>query len=115
MKKLFLIFIIALFSSFKGHGQTMDYKEPNSTNLPSTQKIKVFPNPATNVVNILGLENSIKANIVISDIYGNMVLTHQWRIKNNALNIPISTLSSGIYIITIRSQEQSLQTKFYKQ
>ena len=81
---------------------------------PSAQKVKVFPNPATNVVNILGLINSEKAEIFISDVYGNMVLVHQWRIKNNTLNIPISTLSSGMYIVTIRSQEQHIQTKFYK-
>jgi len=115
MKKVFLIFLFVLFYSFTGQGQSMDYKEPNSTKVQSTQKIKVFPNPATNVVNILGLINSEKAEIFISDVYGNMVLTHQWRIKNNALNIPISTLNSGMYIVTIRSQEQRVQTKFYKQ
>ncbi len=79
-----------------------------------SQKIMVFPNPATNVVNILGLINSDKADILISDVYGNMMLKHQWRIKNNALNIPIVTLNTGIYIVTIRSQEQNIQTKFYK-
>ncbi len=79
-----------------------------------SQKIKVFPNPATNVVNILGLINSDKADILISDVYGNVMLKHQWRIKNNALNIPIVTLNTGIYIVTIRSQEQNIQTKFYK-
>ena len=79
-----------------------------------SQKIKVFPNPATNVVNILGLINSDKADILISDVYGNVMLKHQWRIKNNALNIPIVTLNTGIYIVTIRSQKQHIQTKFYK-
>ena len=80
-----------------------------------TKKVKVFPNPATNVVNILGLKNSRRAEISISDSYGNTVLEHRWAIKNNALNIPITSLNSGIYIVTIRSQEQQIQTKFYKQ
>ena len=35
-------------------------------------------------------------------------------IKNNALNIPIVTLKPGIYIVTIRSKKQNIQTKFYK-
>lgn len=78
------------------------------------QNIKVFPNPASNVVNILGLKNSSKADIIISDVYGSIQLKHQWRIKNNALNIPIVNLIPGIYIVTIRSQEQNIQTKFYK-
>jgi len=78
-------------------------------------KVKVFPNPATNVVNILGLQNSSRADISVSDTYGNAVLQHRWEIKNNALNIPIASLDPGIYIVTIRSEEQQVQTKFYKQ
>jgi hypothetical protein len=81
---------------------------------PSVQKVKVFPNPATNVVNILGLKNSSKADIIISDVYWSKQLKHQWRIKNNALNIPIASLISEIYIVTISSQEQQIQKKFLK-
>jgi len=80
----------------------------------AVQKVKVFPNPATNVVTILGLKNSIKADIHISDVYGNLMLKHQWAIKNNALNIPIARLRAGIYVVTIISAEQKVKTKFYK-
>ena len=80
----------------------------------SVQKVKVFPNTATNVVNILGLKNSSNAVIIISDVYGSKQSKHQWRIKNNALNIPIASLNSGIYIVTISSQERQIQKKFYK-
>jgi len=92
----------------------MDKDSDAKQETSSVQKIKVFPNPATNVVNVLGLKNSDRADISISDVYGNIVLNHQWRIKNNALNIPISTLNSGIYIVSVRSKEQQIQTKFYK-
>ncbi len=78
-------------------------------------KVKVFPNPATNLVNILGLKNSPKAEIIIANIYGNTVLTYNWAIRRNALNIPISALEPGAYIIYIRSEEQQVRTKFYKQ
>ncbi|WP_281542306.1 T9SS type A sorting domain-containing protein [Maribacter aestuarii] len=80
-----------------------------------SENIKVFPNPATNVINVLGLQNSNKAFISISDIYGNTLLQHQWEIKNNALNIPIAPLERGIYLITIQTEAYSFQTKFYKQ
>ncbi len=80
----------------------------------TVQKVKVFPNPAINVVNVLGLQNSNRAEIIVSDLYGNAILHHKWEIKNNALNIPISNLESGIYMISIRSQEQTVKTKFYK-
>jgi len=112
IKKILPICLLLLFCvlTFAQEGESAIINQE----VTRSQKIKVFPNPATTVVNILGLKNSDKANILISDVYGNSVLNHQWRIKNNALNIPISTLDSGIYIITIRSLEQQIQTKFYK-
>ncbi|ASV29512.1 T9SS type A sorting domain-containing protein [Maribacter cobaltidurans] len=79
------------------------------------QEVKVFPNPATNVINILGLQNSERALIRISDTYGNTMMNYQWEIKNNALNIPIANLGLGIYLITINSSEQKIQKKFFKQ
>jgi hypothetical protein len=77
--------------------------------------IKLFPNPATSVINILGLKNSSKANIMVSDSYGTTVLRHEWEIQNQALNIPVAHLEKGIYLVTIISPEQHIQTKFYKQ
>ena len=108
MKRLCIVIICILFAHSYGQAQTVDSSS-------QITKVKVFPNPATNVVNVLGLKNSIQANILISDIYGNIVLKHRWKIKNNALNIPIATLESGLYIISIRSKEQEVTTKFYKQ
>jgi len=81
----------------------------------ATPHIKVFPNPATRVVNVLGLHNSSNAKITISDVYGKVVFAYQREIRNNALNIPIAELESGIYIVAIHSKEQQLTTKFYKQ
>jgi hypothetical protein len=112
MKKAFYTLILLFFCSW-GLAQTTESNLPRQETR-AVQKVKVFPNPATNVVNILGLKNSSKADIIISDVYGSIQLKHQWRIKNNALNIPIASLSSGIYIVTISSQEQKIQTKFYK-
>jgi hypothetical protein len=108
------ISILALmFFCVVGFGQVNSDSLASQEN-QSIQKIKVFPNPATNVVNILGLINSAKADILVSDVYGNALLKHQWHIKNNAINIPIASLDSGIYMVTIVSQEQKVQTKFYK-
>ena len=111
-----VIFILCLVVLLCPNGHAQEYNKNRSTQVETStiQKVKVFPNPADNVVNILGLINSDKADIQISDVYGNVVLRHQWRIKNNALNIPIVNLSSGIYIVTIISHEQKIQTKFYK-
>ena len=77
--------------------------------------VKIFPNPATTVLNVLGLKNDLRASILISDSYGNTVINHQWDIKNHSLNIPVFKLEKGVYVITIQSEHQTIRTKFYKQ
>lgn len=114
MKNWKLVFVSMLFS-FLAAAQTSELKESSSQKeTVSKLKIKVFPNPATNVVNILGLVNSNKADIIISDISGTEVLKRQWAIRNNAISIPIPNLTRGIYVVRIISNEQKTQTKFYK-
>lgn len=78
-------------------------------------KVQIFPNPATSVINILGLTDTQKANIIVTDIYGNIVLRHEWEIKYQALNLPIANLEKGMYMLAILSPEQQVNTKFYKQ
>lgn len=113
MKKLSILLCLVL-CSFCVHSQTNGTINTSQKEVNIKQKIKVFPNPATNVVNVLGLLNSNRANIAITDTYGNMVLQHHWAIKDKAVSIPIAQLNQGIYIITIVSKEQKVQTKFYK-
>ena len=110
MKTHLLFFVLFLCLSGVGMAQSADGTQPEVL-----EEIKVFPNPAINVINVLGLQNSNKAFIRISDLYGNTLLQHQWEIKNNALNVPIVQLEKGIYIITIQTETYKVQTKFYKQ
>lgn len=115
MKQLFLGLIL-LCAIQNMQAQTVDPIKPISKNEKlASPKVKVFPNPATRVVNVLGLVNSSAAQISISDIYGKQLLSHEWEIRNNALNIPIAELEAGIYVIVIQSKEQQVKTKFYKQ
>lgn len=110
MKNQLLLLFLLLGLSGAGMAQTDSGTKPEVT-----EKIKVFPNPAVNVINVLGLQNSREAFIRVSDLYGNTFLQHQWEIKNNALNIPIAHLEKGIYLIAIQTETYKFQTKFYKQ
>jgi hypothetical protein len=115
MKRIFALCVVILCCAQLSLSQTTTNETGAVRQEPSSKKIKVFPNPATSVVNVLGLTNCAKANITISDLYGNAVLQFQWEIRNNALNIPISDIASGIYMIRVRSLEESVEAKFYKQ
>lgn len=112
MKKIFIFLVLAIVALEASAQANTNAKEP--TEEIKVTKIKVFPNPATNVVNILGLLNSTRAKISITDTYGNILLQHNWSIRNKSLSIPIAQLNSGIYYISISSKEQQIQTKFYK-
>lgn len=115
MKKNWAALIFMLCLAYAGQAQSTLDTEAISEQEKTTSKIKVFPNPATNVINVLGVQNSQRAEITVSDLYGNVVLKHLWEVRNNALNIPIASLEAGIYMITVRSEEQDIKTKFYKQ
>jgi hypothetical protein len=78
-------------------------------------KIKVFPNPASHMVNVLGLANNNKATIHITDLSGNTVQEYQWAIQHNAISLPIADQVPGIYLIRIRSGSQEISVKFYQQ
>ncbi len=115
MKKSIII-LLAIFFQLGLYAQLETNFHTTSFYTTSQEpKVKVFPNPATNVVNVLGLKNSPKAVITISDAYGNVLLQHQWEIKNHAINIPVSNLNPGIYTIAIISEEQQVRARFYKQ
>lgn len=111
MKK-HLWFILIVFGCL-GHG--LAQSDQNRKIVQKEIKVKIFPNPATSVITILDLVDTEKADIAVTDIYGNLVLKHEWAIKNRALNIPVAHLEKGMYLLTIRSPEQSVHSKFYKQ
>ncbi|WP_291964816.1 T9SS type A sorting domain-containing protein [Maribacter sp.] len=102
MKRILIILVFIIFNA-------------NQVAAQDFQDVKVFPNPATNVINVLGLQNDENAAITIRDSYGNQVIFHQWEIKRNSLNIPVFNLKKGLYMITIRSEHQNVKAKFYKQ
>jgi len=91
-----------------------DYNEPVITNFTlntieypvsvvmakqDNHQVKLYPNPANNVINI---ESTAKFNLSIFDIYGHLVL-----IKNNCAkqsSVDVSQFKSGLYIIQINSE-----------
>jgi len=70
MKKIFVFLCLVLCTiGFQAQDNAIEIAPKKEVH--TKHKIKVFPNPATNVVNVLGLLNSNRAKIVISDSYGN--------------------------------------------
>ena len=81
-----------------------------STNIAETESvsgISVYPNPATDILNIDGIDGSCRATVYS--------LTGQILICESDSKINVSSLQSGIYIIQIENGSQSVTLKFVKQ
>jgi len=75
----------------------------------------VFPNPATDIINI-EVENIVQVNNVkIVDILGKQMLQiDKPSTTGNNIAIPINELPKGMYILLLETDEISLQHKFIK-
>jgi hypothetical protein len=68
--------------------------------------LSIYPNPASNIINVKGLEKSVKVEIY--DTLGRKILESQIDADNNAIDV--SELR-GMYLVNIVSQEKII-TKF---
>lgn len=100
-----------------------DYNSPIKTNTTQNQyitsvetinndyenKVSIYPNPATESVNI---NTSLNTIIRIIDMQGKIVLVDRKNIKNHKLDV--SHLASGIYIIESTANNQISRNRFVK-
>jgi hypothetical protein len=81
----------------------------------SNENLSVFPNPASEILNIQVENNTKVTNVQITDIVGKQVL----QIDNPTFNdrqivIPIKQLQFGTYLLLIQTDEKTWQHKFIK-
>lgn len=72
-------------------------------------QFRISPNPASGVVFVSAPENLNNAQVVLTDISGRLVLSREINLPMEALDI--SSLSKGIYIITLQSSEGKASKK----
>ncbi len=77
--------------------------------IKSIDLIKVFPNPASNYLQ-MDSNNGIGATFIVMDLTGRIVLTK--KINNNKERIDISILPSGVYIYKNINLNQTVTGKF---
>lgn len=78
-----------------------------STNSPSKNNIKVYPNPVTNKIFISNLDSD-NSQIRIFNVLGKLVLQQ----KNNTQNgISVTHLPKGIYMLQLNVEEKTLTKK----
>lgn len=80
----------------------------NILNLGIQDKIGIYPNPASDVLNLYSSDEATK-NIKIISLDGTLSKTFQ---MNQSKNINVSDLSSGMYFLEIESNNEIVRQKF---
>lgn len=94
-----------LLLTLSAYGQ--DTSSFNQTLPAKESSFKLYPNPATNdVVNITTAKNGIK-DIIIYDVFGEIVLTD--RISSKSLYI--SRLVAGVYVLQVKEDNETMTRK----
>lgn len=75
--------------------------------------ISVYPNPASEKVNIVMGEMDPSAHLILVDNLGKVV--HQSKLLDNATSIDIQPLAKGVYTLIINSDKYTVSKKIIKQ
>jgi uncharacterized protein (TIGR02145 family) len=78
----------------------------------NNSKIKIYPNPATDNIIIDNLYSQ-NLNLSIYNTFGQLLLQNE--ISQNKIEIDVSTLSSGLYIIKVTGVDWTAQKKIIKE
>ena len=73
-------------------------------------KLKIYPNPATNVISISGINTGQKATVSIFNSDGIKLLSTE-----NYQNIDVTNFSNGIYFIRVNQNGERISFSFIKQ
>jgi hypothetical protein len=75
----------------------------------SASSFNMYPNPATDVVNISLSENANNAIVEITNALGQIVKTE--KLNNSSITIPVNNLSKGMYFVNVRSENGKSDAK----
>jgi len=78
----------------------------NETAVKKLESIKIYPNPAKNILNVEPPANIKNFSLEINDMSGKLVSTH-----GNESKIDVSKLPDGVYLCTIKSDGETITKK----
>ena len=78
----------------------------------SYNEFGVFPNPVSNVLQLILPKELVDASIIITSVNGSILFSTEW---NKQKTINVSTLNAGIYFVQIKSSAKNYYSKFIKE
>jgi len=85
------------------------FRNFNQRNFELGDKIELYPNPATDVINIVVQGADLnKAKIVIHNIIGNELTIKKEKIADNHFRLEIKDLPAGYYLLSLKEPSAGL-------
>lgn len=78
-----------------------------------SSSFNLFPNPATNIINITNNDNHLVENITIYDTAGKLLKTQDFN-NENSVQLNIESLTNGIYLLRIQTDKGTAVKKVVK-
>ena len=75
-------------------------------------ELVLYPNPVSNILNIKNPDGMIFKSLKINDVLGKTVYLDRYAEGKNTIDV--SNLSSGMYLLSISSEDKTQHSKFYK-
>ena len=94
-----------------------DYSVIRRVNFDATISYMVYPNPATTVLNI-AMDNTTgsRTSVQVLNVQGQVIMNKQYAVNDQLVQLNISALTSGIYLLKIVAADGSVHMeKFAKQ
>ena len=76
----------------------------------NTTTLQVFPNPATDILNVVAAHKNGHSTYQITNAAGQIVM--KGKLVDQKINV--SLLAKGVYVLTLKDGQQTQNTKFVK-
>lgn len=110
---LILSFFLLLFLSGAAVGQTLDVVAytPEKTDL--SKSITVYPNPATDYVNIkLSTLEASTAKVILYTILGSELRIDKETVNDHEVRLKVKDLATGYYLIAVRDEQLKFKATY---
>lgn len=99
-----------------GEGDACDWNDGIGIHEHSIEELNIYPNPGINEIHIQGTQtNSGLIYVHIKNVLGQVLYSQNYKLESNfKLIISTQTLESGLYMIQIQSEHESLEQSWMK-
>jgi hypothetical protein len=89
----------------------IEYKHTGTQELPAPETIKIFPNPAYHLVNIIYNRDAL---VTLYNLNGQILQQQLLQKETGKLTMDVFNLNPGMYIITLRTELTVVSTNLIK-